>query len=190
MFRLVVIVVVKTATLGIKVMINILTIDSEYDSACRLGFKTTTYINKHAEDFDNEINIRWGNSHLLLDKENKEVDFKNVINPGLIISANCRKHEALKKMSAVVHTPKMFEEAVPDGLLVVVRPVEHAGGSGFSVKNGPLTLEKGHEYATQYIKTKTEYRVWFINGKTLCAKRVCSKDKSKYPCRSEWGYSL
>jgi predicted ATP-grasp superfamily ATP-dependent carboligase len=182
-----ILITITLATHGID-MINVFTINNEYDSACRLGYQTFTYRDNYVEEYDSNVNIRWGNSGLLLNKNGNEVDFKRVINPAHNISFNCRKNKSLKKLAEVVLTPKIYEENVPDGELVVVRPMEHAGGSDFSVKTGPFTLEIGYQYATQYIKTKTEYRVWFINGKTLCAKRACSRDKSKYPCRSEWGY--
>lgn len=171
-------------------MVNVFTIESEFESAQRLGFPTYTSFKKTFEEHNKDVNVRWGNSGKIEDKTGRVRDFDMVINPSSKIRDNCRKHEALKRMSKIVLTPKMYEKYVPDGSLVVVRPIEHAGGSDFSVKRGPLDLDYGYEYATDYIKTKTEYRVWFINGRTMCARRARSADKSEYPCRSEWGYEF
>ncbi|MEK6884107.1 MAG: hypothetical protein AABY22_31045, partial [Nanoarchaeota archaeon] len=63
-------------------MINILTIDSEFKSAQKLGFETTCSFDKKAEEFDNDIIIRWGNSVLMPSNDGKEKDFKNVLNQG------------------------------------------------------------------------------------------------------------
>jgi hypothetical protein len=169
-------------------MINIFTIESEYESALRLGFTTHKNVEKKVEIFNKDINIRWGNSNLLLNKYCEYEEFKYVVNPAENIRRNCRKHESLKRLSKVVHTPKLFEDFIPDKELVVVRPVEHTGGKEFSVKTGPFYIEKYYEYATSFIKTKTEYRVWFCNGNTMCAWRARSSDKSEYPNRAEWGY--
>lgn len=172
-------------------MINVLTIDSEKESAERLGLKTLTYFgDKYVESFDNSVNVRWGNSRKILSRSGAEVDFKFVVNPAENIAFNCRKHEALKKLSLIVKTPTLYETEVPAGIVAVVRPIEHSGGSNFQVKTGPFTLNRGHEYATEFIRTSIEYRVWFINGKTLCARRARSADRSEYPCRSEWGYEF
>lgn len=171
--------------------IKVYTIGSELDSARRLGFDTTTCIWDRTEEFDSNIVIRWGNSGRHYNKNDYLSEFKNVINNWKSISLNCRKQLALKKLSTVVNTPKIFEKEVPKGVLAVVRPTAHSSGAGFSVRTGPLNLNRD-VYATQFIKTDKEFRTWFCGDQVIGAKRVPLKDikVDKFPCRSAWGYKF
>lgn len=173
----------------------VLTIDSEYESASKLGYKTSSYLGDFAHKFDNKIVIRWGNSRWLLDKSgNGKADFKNVLNETAAIRRNCEKAKATKLMSLVVNVPTLWEKSVPKDVLAVVRPHEHSSGHGFSVKKGPFKVEDG-TYAARYLdvtKEGAEYRVWFCGNKTMCGRRhkmECNPDE-KYPCRSMWGYTF
>jgi hypothetical protein len=175
--------------------VKILTIKSEIESAKNLGFTTETYYGDYAYTSDNDIVIRWGNSRLNYNKEgSKQVEFKNVINPGANIRTNCEKSKATKLLAQVVLVPTLYEKTVPAGVTAVVRPFEHSAGSGFSVKTGPFTLESG-TYATKYLdvtKEGAEYRIWFCGNRTMAGRRVkmgCNPTET-YPCRSKWGYSF
>lgn len=168
--------------------IKVFTIDSELESAKKLGFETSTYPYR-VEDYDNYIVIRWGFGQEIYNRENKLSDFKRVINPQRSIQLNCRKNVALRVMSRVVNTPRMFVRRVPRGLYVY-RPTHHTSGQCFAVNTGPFRIRRGF-YATEFIRTETEFRVWFCGNATLCAKRVTqSKEKlnQKYKCRSLWAY--
>ena len=178
--------------------IIVLTIDSEFESASKLGYKT--YGNYHtlgnfASKFDNKIVIRWGNSRHSYDGTgSKAVEFKQVLNPAEAIRLNCQKAKATKLMSQVVNVPTLWEKSVPKNVLAVVRPPEHSSGYGFSVKEGPFKVQEG-TYASRYLdvtKEGAEYRVWFCGNKTMCGKRhkmECNPEQ-KYPCRSMWGYTF
>lgn len=171
-------------------MIKILTIGSELKSAQKLGFDTSKHFAGYVKNYD--AVIRWGNSTLFYnnEKETRLGEFKNVINPSAAIALNCQKNQALAKLSTVVPTPDLYKENVPDGVEVVYRPWDHSHGRGFSTKKGPLAIDWGY-YATQFIKTENEFRVWFVGNQTFCAKRVAlnDNDTKAYPCRSNWGYS-
>lgn len=173
----------------------VLTIDSERESASKLGFKTSTHMGDYAHKFDNKIVIRWGNSRWLYNEAGtKTSDFKNVLNSAESIRRNCEKAKATKLMSLVVNVPTLWEKKVPADVLAVVRTHEHSGGHGFSVQKGPFNVEYG-TYATRYLdvtKEGAEYRVWFCGNKTMCGRRhkmMCNPDE-KYPCRSMWGYTF
>lgn len=174
-------------------MLRIFTIDSEYKSAHRLGFPTHTYFCGPVETFDNDIIVRWGNSALLCNKKGEKQEFKNVINLSSSIRNNCNKPVALKNMAEVVRTPCLFNGTVPKNKLAVVRSTEHTGGIGFEVLKGPFKLNED-QYATQFIRTIKEYRVWFIgNSANLSALRVTEnkeKLKQKYKCRSQYAYKF
>lgn len=175
-------------------MVKILTINSEFRSASKLGFPTFEYL-----DLDDDIVIRWGNSYSFALGRRKEKEYSKVINPAKAIILNCHKLNALKKLNEVVSTPKIYTKRVPGKNLVLVRPVEHSNGTGFCVKRGPFRIDSEH-YGTSWIETPEEYRVWFAWNKTLCAKRAqVVKDgdtyvrdpeavTQEYPCRSSWGY--
>lgn len=170
-------------------MIKIFTIGSESKSAEKLGFPVFLSEMDRIDDHDKDIIIRWGFSYKLYDKNDQYKEFSKVINPGSKIELNCRKNEALKLLSQVVKTPHIFDKAVPAGKLAVVRPTSHTGGAGFNVMQGPIKLDEW-QYSTEFIKTSTEFRVWFAGNKTLCARRVTKKQIPQYPCRSNWGYKF
>lgn len=172
----------------------VVTIDSELESAKKLGYNTTTFIGDYANRYDNKIVIRWGNSRYLYDNNgSRQLDFKYVLNPAQCIRRNCEKANATKLMSLVVNTPTLWETKVPKDVLAVVRTHEHSSGHGFRVEKGPFNVQYG-TYATRYLdvtKEGAEYRVWFCGGKTMLARRhkmMCNPDE-KYPCRSMWGYT-
>ena len=175
--------------------IIVLTIDSELESARKLGYKTTTYLGDYAHQFDDKIIIRWGNSRWLNDTTGRrQADVKNVVNPAKSIRRNCEKANSKKLMSQVVNVPTLWEKFVPADIMAVVRPLEHSSGRGFSVQKGPFQVQDG-TYATRYLdvtKEGAEYRVWFCGNKTMGGKRYkmdCNPDE-KFPCRSLWGYSF
>jgi len=173
----------------------VVTIDSELESARKLGYSTSTFIGDYASKYDNKIVIRWGNSRYLYDNNgSRQMDFKHVLNPAASIRRNCEKANATKLMSLVVNVPTLWEKNVPKDVLAVVRTHEHSSGHGFSVQKGPFTVPYG-QYATRYLdvtKEGAEYRVWFCGNKTMCGRRhkmQCNPDE-KYPCRSMWGYTF
>ena len=176
-------------------MIKLLTIDSERNSAQKLGFETYIYNYDRIEKFDNDIMIRWGNSSLFYDKDGKVKEFKNVLNKGKNIRLNCEKNKSLKKISEVVRTPKIYYGTVPKNKLAVYRSIWHSSGNGFKVNKGPFKIDKEH-YATQWIKTNKEFRVWYCKnngGQFLMARRVTynkQRLKEKFKCRSKWCYSF
>ena len=172
--------------------VKVLTCNSEYESALRLGYPTKTWFGDYANKFDDDIIIRWGNSSFLLGPDKvKEADFKQVINPAKAIKLNCQKHKATKQLAMVVNVPTLYKKSVPAGVLAVVRPIEHSAGAGFSVKEGPFKIESG-TYGTRFLKTDAEYRVWFCGNRTMCGRRVKMKinEDQQYPCRSNWGYEF
>lgn len=171
---------------------NVLTIDSEYNSAVRLGFPTYKYIPSYDENFKDSLVIRWGNSTTPYDKSGKNIEYKNVINPSKAIYLNCHKNKALETLSSVVLTPKIFKNQVPKGKLAVYRNQEHSSGKSFTVQKGPFKIDE-YRYATEFIKTDKEFRVFFCNNKTMMCRRVtyrADRLKEKYPCRSLWTYSF
>lgn len=176
--------------------IIVFTIESEAESARRLGYTTTTYNGDFVNKYDNKIVIRWGNSRWLTNRDTgcRESDFKNVINPAKVIRQNCEKANATKLLAQIVNVPTLWETKVPEGVLAVVRPHEHSAGYGFSVQKGPFDVQEG-TYATRYLdvtKEGGEYRVWFCGNRTMVGRRVkmeCN-EAQEFPCRSNWGYSF
>ncbi len=170
------------------------TISSEEESARRLGFETTTYLEEYVETLDENVIVRWGNSSLGVNSKFKSQEFKNVLNPSEAISLNCNKDRALAKMAeAGVLTPKMYreKEMVPEGLYVY-RSTAHSAGHGFNVQEGPFKVNH-FCYATEWIQADFEVRVWFCGDQTMIAKRVTKnkqRSKEKYPCRSLYPYSF
>lgn len=171
---------------------TVLTIDSEYESAKRLGYPTHTCLGDYAYKFDNDVIIRWGNSRQVYTRDgSRSAEFACVINSAKAIRQNCQKHQASKLLAQVVNIPTLWEKKVPKGALAVVRPIEHSAGSEFSVQKGPFAVKPG-TYATRFIKTDREYRVWFCGDKTMVGRRVkmqCNEEQ-EYPCRSNWGYEF
>jgi hypothetical protein len=174
--------------------IKLLTCKAEVESARRLGFDTSNRAaDLFADDFKNRVVIRWGNSTLTYNNKNygRVVEFANVINPSAAIIRNCNKRQARETMSQYVTTPRVFKGTIPSGVTAVMRPVEHSAGSDFVIQKGPYAIPYGW-YATEFLKTDEEYRVWFCNDSTFWARRVAlhGEDKNnEFPCRSKWGYS-
>jgi hypothetical protein len=173
--------------------IIVVTCNSELESAKKLGYTTRTDAKEYAHKFDDTVVIRWGYSRLAYNRsgENRNTEFKMVINPAKSIKANCSKAKSIKLMSTVVNVPTLWESSVPSGVLAVVRPFEHAAGSDFSVRQGPFKLEPGF-YACRFLETRHEYRVWFCGNRTMCARRVKMQvnETTQYACRSNWGYEF
>lgn len=101
-------------------------------------------------------------------------------------------------MADVVRVPRLFRKYTPNFGLFVVRPLSHQGGSGFKVieANGrPINLG-GWQYATEFLRTNAEYRVWFCGNRTMRAQRARTKEQQsegpvgRFPCRSKWGYNF
>ncbi len=159
---------------------KILTIDPERESALKLGYDTFVY-NEDIGEKSQDVVIRWGNGFC------PGKDFANVVNKASAIHLNVRKQEALKAMSKVVHTPTIWLKSVPKGVKAVLRPFEHSSGQHFQIVDGPHPVDHGW-YATRYIQTKQEYRVWFAWDRTLCALRTSRTSTAEFPCRSNWGY--
>lgn len=170
----------------------VLTIESEFESAKNLGYPTKTDVYQIDVETKDTV-IRWGNS------ERFGRDFKTVVNPAKSIRANCHKLNALVAMSKVVDTPKSYTTEAKGKGKVLIRPIAHTGGVDFSVVSAPVKIDPEH-YGTEWIETKTEYRVWFAWGKTICGKRVRviktddgweddDTPEAEFPCRSSWGYS-
>lgn len=171
-------------------MIKVITIESERKSAEKLGWPTYSSPHFYVDDCENDVIIRWGYGAELYNRQMKLQEFTNVINPSKAIALNCDKNKALQKLASVVNTPKIYLKKVPKGKLVVYRSTSHTGGNGFNVQRGPIKIEMGR-YATEFINTKTEFRVWFANGKTMMARRYTTnkeKLKAKYQCRSSYLY--
>src|ERR1017187_2950786 len=98
-------------------MIQVLTIDSEHDSAKRLGYDTITDP-EYYEDYTNDLVIRWGNSSHIFDANYDTHEFDKVINPREAIARNCHKNKAIKLIGSVVTAPTCWEEGekVPAGV--------------------------------------------------------------------------
>jgi glutathione synthase/RimK-type ligase-like ATP-grasp enzyme len=148
------------------------------------------------EDFRNDVIIRWGNASLSVDRFGQRTDFRNVLNPAQAVIANMNKPTAHDILSKVVATPRMFRKYTPDRGLFVVRPYSHQEGNGFKVveaKGQSIRLQEGWQYATEFIRTDAEYRVWFIGDRTIRARRTRTDEQQcetfpRFPCRSKWGY--
>lgn len=173
--------------------IYILTTNSELESAQRLGYETSTVARNYAHHFDNYVMVRWGNSSWAYSRDGKRnIDYKNVINRAKFIKQNVEKHKSIKLLAQVVNVPTIYEKNIPKEVLAVVRPLQHASGSDFSVQKGPFKIQS-ETYGTRFIKTEDEYRVWFIGENTMCAKRVKMERNGPvgdYACRSNWGYKF
>jgi hypothetical protein len=177
-------------------MIHILTIESEHESAIRLRYPNTIIEAGYANEYFDDVVVRWGNSSPAFEQlesgDEIPTEFKQVINPREAIRRNVRKEQALNLLSLVVNTPRMWEQGtkVPANVTAVHRIVNHHGGNGFNVQTGPFKVYQGC-YATEWIPSKTEYRVWFCGDDTMCGIRSKrSPCTDKYPCRSMWGYTF
>ncbi len=171
------------------------TCQSEYESAKKLGYPTFTNLPHNLEYYNENgiIVIRWGiGGDWYYGTDHTRGEFLNTFNTSKAICLNVEKRDALKKLSEVVLTPKIYDKSVPSGKLVVHRPTNHTGGQGFNVVKGPFNVNFGN-YATAYIPNKKEWRVWFCNGKTMAAVRTTrskSRLEQKYPAKSLWCYDF
>ncbi len=177
-------------------MITVYTINSELESAKKLGFETTTCLYGSTDSFNDRLIIRWGNSYLNNDSKTiKPTEFKNILNFSKNIALNCKKNIALKKLSEVVKTPEIYDKEVPKNRFAVYRPIWHSNGKDFNVKKGPFKIELDY-YATRFIKTNKEYRVFYCSnngGQFLMCRRVTyRKDRKneRFACRSRWSYDF
>lgn len=170
--------------------IRLLTINSEEKSAKKLGFPVQTFFSGHKESFDNDIVVRWGYGFSIATADKifcDNPDFKNVINPEESIKLNVEKIKSIQVLSRVVPTPKIYLDKVPAGVQVVYRPKNHAGGVGFELRRGPFDLD-GNHYATQYIPTNREIRVFVCGQRTLTCSRIKPANVASDICRSLYGY--
>ncbi len=104
---------------------------------------------------------------------------------------NCNKYQASITLSKVVNVPKLFDKKVPNGITAVVRPFSHTAGSDFKIIKGEYSLENGLEYASEFINTEIELRVWFVGNATMCAKRIpIDGNEQDKRCRSLWSYKF
>lgn len=172
-------------------MFTLLIPTAKRESARDMGFPTfrTNEFPNHKKQYRESLVIRWGNSCLFETPDGHTREFKNVANPSAAISLNCDKYRARRTFAKVVNTPEDYRTEVPRNKYAVVRPETHSAGSGFQIVKGPFSVPVWH-YASEFIKTDKEYRVWFADGKTFAGQRVALNGESEeMPCRSGWGYS-
>lgn len=173
--------------------IKVLTIPSESKSAQKLGFPMETYDFLSMGSHQDKVIVRWGNSNLTHNRaSNKLEEYPFVLNKSESIVLNCSKQKALEKIATVVTTPKIFQKRVPRKKRAVYRNIFHSAGKDFAVIRGPKKIEE-NKYATEYIGTKYEFRVFFCGNSVMLCRRVTrnkNKIKEKYPCRSLWPYSF
>lgn len=162
--------------------------DGSDSSAKKLGFPYGGHPPGYLEEHRNEVIVRWGNSRQIGSRIGLE-DYPFVLNPRTSIYHNCDKLAATSKLAEVVGTPRLYRHRIPPGVTAVVRPIEHEQGVGFTIVKGPYDIPSGH-YATEFIKTDMECRVWFCGTKAMVGKREKSLDHSEHPCRSGWGYEF
>jgi hypothetical protein len=166
----------------------LMTYDGDKSSAVKLGFPLGGTPPGYIEEHNNEVIVRWGNSRTVR-STGGALDYQFVLNPRRSISLNCDKLASTRKLAEVVGTPRIYQHRIPPGVTAVVRPIEHMAGQGFQITKGPYDIPEGH-YATEFIKTDMEVRVWFCGQHTMVGKRERSTDNSEHPCRSEWGYEF
>lgn len=171
----------------------ILTCNSELESAKKLGYENTvTILNGITDQYKTDLVVRWGNGAEYVNQFGSASEFPNAITNYKNIELNCSKHECSKKLSEVVLTPKLWTKNIPRGKLAVYRPTAHASGKDFKVVKGSFNIEPNH-YATEFIKSDREIRVWYCNGKTMAARRVTKNQKrlsEEFKCRSLWSYKI
>ncbi len=173
-----------------------LTIESEQKSFQKLGFETRTSLYGKTEDFNNCIILRGGNSSLSHNQYGRPQEFKNVINASKVIRFNCCKSGASRQLSKVIDVPKYWVRNIPSRKTVIYRPIYHkAGGADFKImRTKKITkIQKGF-FASEFIKTRREYRVWFVrNGNNIAvigAIRVKHQKELPKICRSAWSYKF
>lgn len=160
--------------------IAIVTIDSEIDSISKLGYPTYTCECKVPRG---ETIVRWGKGEVCADRK-----IEQAVNPSQAIKLNVNKLVALRALKeAGLLVPRIFDDSVPEDENAVYRPINHSRGENFQVSKGPFKIDSGY-YATKFISTPTEIRVWYGFGSAICARRVTSRSIPEFPCRSEWGY--
>lgn len=174
-------------------MIRILPYNNNH-TVKNLGYSTSARLDGRVGDYDRDVIIRWGNHFPFYNRFGQVREFRNVLNPAKAITLNINKVAAHKVLSQAVRTPKSYTRQTPAYGLFVIRPLSHQAGSGFRVveaKGRPINLN-GYEYATEFLRTDREFRVWFVGDRTIRARRDAMREKGqggeKYPCRSNWGY--
>ena len=169
-------------------MIRVLTYSASH-TVKKLGFKTSTWLDRRSDNYRDDVIVRWGNTG--------GGEYRNVLNPARAIILNTNKVEAHDAMAKVVRVPRLFRKYTPNFGIFVVRPMTHQGGHGFKVieANGkPINLN--YQYATEFLRTNAEYRVWFCGNRTLRAQRARTPEQQakgpvgRFPCRSKWGYNF
>lgn len=177
-----------------------LTIESEkkwVEKLCaELGWPVYTHVGQRIESFNNSVIVRFGNSGLFYNKIGKQEEFKNVINSSKKIRRNCCKLVAARKMGRVIDVPKFFVRNIPANKTVINRPIYHAcAGADFALlKTKQKTKIQHGYYASQFIRTSREWRVFYvrINNKINVLGAIRFKDKKDLPklCRSNWAYKF
>ena len=168
-------------------------LQNDLEKVSTIGLPTVSSLDGlPARQINNTVVVRWGKSMI---PNGYERDFKYVINPSNAIRLNVQKKRAQEVMiRRGVRTPRLFDKVVPKGVVAVMRPMEHEEGNGYTICRGEMHVPPGH-YATEFIKTDTEVRVWFARtGRahmdTLMAYRVPMKGQREghFPCRASFGY--
>ena len=169
----------------------VLTTESEKLSAEKLGYETHTHYHGVKSQHKGTVVIRWGNGFSEAASDNfifdDTLDFPNVLNSIDSIQNNVKKHEALQILNKAVNTPKIFKGKVPAKVTAVFRPTQHAGGANFQLKKGPFNIPNGY-YATEFIKTDKEVRVFVCGNRTITCSREKGKQSDSDVCRSNWAY--
>lgn len=166
--------------------VRVLTTEGNIQSAGKLGFPTYTRVEDITDDLATDevgVMVRWGHSG--------GNDHELVLNPAAAISDNCDKLSSKQALAGAVDAPAIYTSRVPRGITAVLRPLEHSQGSGFQLVAGPCAVPAG-SYASKFIKTEKEYRVWFCGSHVFCARRVPMEGQGQAadePCRSKWGYA-
>lgn len=155
-------------------------------SAVRLGYPV---VHDASRIPDGSVVIRWGDS-----QSSESRSWAAVLNKRSVLQISTDKPAALRSLSRVVSTPRMFHsgDSLPRGKRYVVRPQTHSEGSDFSILEGGERVPS-ESHATELIENVNEYRVWFVREKYLVAKRVPRRSEGQSEtdlCRSKWGYSF
>lgn len=162
----------------------VLTRPENAKSAVKLGLPVVMEASEIPTDSDV---IRWGTA-----SEPDKRGWRTVLNKRQTLELSINKVAALEALSAVVKIPKLYHQGdhMPAGSRYVMRPATHAEGSDFQVVGGgPCTAD----HATKLIEGCKEYRVWFVRGNYLVAKRIPRPSEGQTAgdlCRSKWGYSF
>lgn len=164
-------------------MLRVLTTQGNTQSAHKLGYPLYTDSSQILSDMRNsDVMIRWGHSG--------GQDYSMVLNNAESIAENCNKLVSKQTLAGAVQTPAIYTSRIPRGVKAVMRPLEHSQGSDFELVDGPYTIPGGH-YASKFISTPKEFRVWFSGRYMLAGKRdpiTAQGQAITDPCRSKWGY--